>query len=168
MRRALTTLVPIVLLAVPAAAEEVASVGFGAGIFDTAAWFDDAGEFDAVEAGVVVRGATRWALGIGPVAGISANDDGAYWIYGGARRPFRLDRCWHVGPTFAAAYYEPGDGKDLGHELEFRSGLEIFCLGGSGRAFGFEFYHLSNASISDVNPGSNSLWFYFSVPLGGR
>jgi hypothetical protein len=117
---------------------------------------------------VQVRGATSWPLGLGPLAGLSGTDDGALWAYVGARRPFRLDRCWHVGPTFAAAYYEPGDGKDLGHELEFRSGLEIFCLGGTGRAFGFEFYHLSNASISDVNPGSNSLWFYFSVPLGGR
>lgn len=156
----------LVLLPAVAAAEEDASVGFGAGIFDTAAWFDDAGDFDSIEAGVQLRGATSWALGIGPLAGVSANDDGAIWVYLGARRPFRLGSCWNAGPTFAAAYYEPGDGKDLGHELEFRSGLEVYCRGARGRSFGLEFYHLSNASISDVNPGSNSLWLVYSVPLG--
>jgi lipid A 3-O-deacylase len=154
------------LLPGAAAAAEAASVGFGAGIFDTAAWTDDKGDFDAIEAGVVLRGATDWALGIGPMAGVSANDDGAIWVYGGARRPFHLGSCWQAGPTFAAVYYEQGDSKNLGNELEFRSGLEIYCRATSGRALGIEFYHMSNAGISDVNPGANSLWIVYSVPLG--
>ena len=29
---------------------------------------------------------------------------------------------------------------------------------------GFEVYHMSNASMSDLNPGANSFWVVFSVP----
>jgi hypothetical protein len=136
-----------------------------AGIFDTAAWFEDRGEFDSVEAGVALHGPRR-AWGITPMGGISANDDGAFWIHLGVGRPFDFGQCWSVTPNFAAAYYEQGDGKDLGHELEFRSGLALSCRRPSGRAVGAEIYHLSNASISDVNPGSNSLVVTYAIPLG--
>lgn len=166
MRRFARVVCALLLLPAVAATADEATLGFGAGIFDTAAWFEDAGDFDAIEAGVVLRGATGWALGLGPMAGISANEDGAVWLYAGARRPFGLGGCWQLGPTLAAAYYEPGDSKDLGHELEFRTGLEVLCRGAGGRALGLEFYHLSNATLSDVNPGSNSLWIVYSVPIG--
>lgn len=170
MRRMTCAVLALGLLVGPAArsagAQEGTVVGVGAGIFDTAAWFDDKGDFDAIEAGVVLRWPTKWPLGIGPMAGVSATTDSAWWLYYGARRPFRLGSCWDAGPTFAFTFYQEGDGKDLGHEIEFRSGLEINCKRPGGSSFGIEFYHLSNASISDLNPGSNSLWFVYAVPLG--
>lgn len=152
--------------AVPATAQDSTELLVGAGVFDVAAATDE-GDFDAIEAGLQIRWPTDWAWGIGPMAGVSANDDGAWWTYLGARRPFALgNSCWNAGLTFAVTYYEQGDSKDLGNELEFRSGLEFFCRRAGGGSTGFEFYHLSNASISDVNPGENSLWIYYSVPLG--
>jgi hypothetical protein len=166
MRRAILLALLILFSPWSIQAEEGFSLGIGAGLFDTAAWFDDVGDFDSVEAGVQLRWPTTGSWGIGAMAGISANEDSAFWAYLGARRPFRLGSCWNAGPTFAVTYYEQGDGKDLGHELEFRSGLEVFCRWGSGSSLGLEFYHLSNASISDVNPGSNSLWVVYSFPLG--
>ena len=161
----LATCLVLGLVTEPVGSQEANTLGFGAGIFDTAA-FTDEGDFDAYEAGLVLRGPTTFAWGIGPMAGVSANDDGAWWVYFGARRPFRLGKCWEAGPTFGAAYYEEGDSKDLGHAVEFRSGLEVSCRRPRGVTVGFEFYHLSNAGLSDTNPGINSLWFVYSVPLG--
>ena len=96
-----------------AGGQESSTLGFGAGIFDTSAFIDD-GDFDAFEAGLVWRGPRAFAWGIGPMAGVSANEDGAWWVYLGARRPFHLVGCWEAGLTFGPAYYEQGDGKDLG------------------------------------------------------
>lgn len=147
------------------AAQEFSTVGFGAGIFDTAA-FTDEGDFDALEAGLVWHGPATHAWGLGPMAGISGNEDGAWWVYLGARRPFRLRGCWEVGLNFGPAYYEQGDSKELGNDVEFRSGLELTCRRSGGSAIGMEFYHLSNAGLAETNPGINSLWVVFSVPLG--
>jgi lipid A 3-O-deacylase len=165
MRRSLLGFLALALAALPTLAQEGFVLGVGGGIFDTAAWTQDKGDYDALEAGLVLRWPTRWTWGIGPMAGLSATDDGSAWVYLGARRPFRLGGCWQAGPTFAVSYYDQGDGKDLGHEIEFRSGLEVTCVRASGRSLGVEFYHQSNAGLADVNPGSNSLWVVYGLPL---
>ncbi|MCD4748247.1 MAG: acyloxyacyl hydrolase [Thermoanaerobaculales bacterium] len=167
MRRVLVLLLLLPWVAPLAAnAEDRLSLGLNVGIFDTAAWLDDKGDFDAIEGGLTLRWPATLVWGIGPMAGISANDDGAFWLYAGLRRPFSLGGGWSVAPNLAVSLYEEGDGKDLGHVVEFRSGLELAFTCRSGSAVGLEFYHLSNASISDVNPGSNSLVVFYSRPLG--
>jgi hypothetical protein len=99
------------------------------------------------------------------MAGVSATEDGSAWVYAGLGYDFELSPRWVLTPSFAASLYDEGsEGKDLGHAIEFRSGLEISCrlgkddgAGPAGPRLGLLFYHLSNGSISDVNPGSNSL-----------
>ncbi len=168
MRRVVPLLTLFLLLPalLPSGAEAQGgtSVVVSAGIFDTAAWFEDRGKFDSVEAGVALHGPSQ-VWGLVPMGGISANDDGAFWAHLGVGRPFG-GRAWSVTPSFAVAYYEQGDGKDLGNELEFRSGLAVARRGANGRSIGAEIYHLSNASISDVNPGSNSFVVTYAIPLG--
>jgi lipid A 3-O-deacylase len=166
MRLSLLGLLLLALTPLPIVAQEGFVLGLGAGIFDTAAWTDDKGDFDALEAGAVLRWPTTGTWGIGAMVGISGTDDGSAWAYFGARRPFRLGSCWQTAPAFAVAYYDQGDGKNLGHDIEFRSGLEVSCVRSSGRSLGIEFYHLSNAGLADVNPGSNSLWVVYGLPLG--
>ncbi|MDH3403568.1 MAG: acyloxyacyl hydrolase [Acidobacteriota bacterium] len=166
MRRVPRISALLLLLPLAAArAQDAPTLVLSAGVFDTAAWTGDKGDFEAIEAGVALHGTPR-VWGVGPWGGIAANDDGAFWISLGVRRPFALRRCWHAGPAWAVAYYDRGDGKDLGHEIEFHTGLEIFCRGDSGRSLGIEFYHLSNAGLSDVNPGVNSLVVTYGIPLG--
>lgn len=167
MRRVVLLVVLVLYLPVASRAEDEFSFGVGAGLFDTAAWFENKGDFDALEAGIVLRWPTHGLWGIGPMAGLSVTDDSAFWGYFGGRRPFGLGGCVTVSPSFSVTYYEQGDGKDLGSELEFRSGLEVACRRANGSSLGVEFYHLSNASISNVNPGSNSLWVIYTVPFGG-
>ncbi len=167
MRRFLLPSIALCLLAPTVGAADEPAIALAAGLFDTAAWFDDKGDFDAVEAGIEWRGRPRTGLGIRPVVGASATDDAAVWAYVGGRRPFPLGRRWQVAIGFAAVAYERGDGKDLGSELQFRSAIDLSFGGAGGRRLGLEFYHLSNASTARVNPGSNSLRLVYAVPLGG-
>jgi hypothetical protein len=89
------------------------------------------------------------------------------WVYLGLRRPFALGVSrWRLLPTFAVAAYDKGESKELGQTLEFRSGLELHYAFQSRQRLGLHFYHLSNASLSDVNPGSNSLVLVWTVPIG--
>ena len=48
-----------------------------------------------------------------------------------------------------------GDSKDLGYNLEFRSQIEFSYKLKSSR-IGFNLNHISNASIGDTNPGTES------------
>ena len=57
-------------------------------------------------------------------------------------------------PSFGAGYYNDGDGKKLGHELEFRTTFEISYELKNKNRIGFSFGHISNAKIGDKNPGA--------------
>ena len=100
-----------------------------------------------------------------PMVGGMATVCGAFYLYGG----FGLDWvfCDHFlfSPNFAAGYYHQGGGKDLGYELEFRSGIEaayIFC---NQSRLGLHFYHISNASLRRKNPGEESLVLFYAIPI---
>lgn len=120
--------------------------------------FDIGQSEKATEAGIEARFASRRILKLDlvPIVGFSANEDGAFWGYAGFRWEVPLGEKWQLAPTFSTALYEEGDSKDLGHTLEFRSGIEIARRFPKGR-LGLLLYHLSNASISDHNPGEESL-----------
>ena len=64
-------------------------------------------------------------------------------------------------PSFAPGLYSKGDGKDLGHILEFKSELQISVDYISNSQLGFSYNHLSNASLGSKNPGANSYMFNF-------
>ena len=69
-------------------------------------------------------------------------------------------------PSLAAGLYEDGDGKDLGHIVEFRSSLELAYRFDNRARLGLSFYHLSNASLDDNNPGTEVFSLNYSIPLG--
>ena len=65
-------------------------------------------------------------------------------------------------PSFTPGLYGQGDGKDLGHVLEFKSELQMSLDLSKNSEFGFSYNHISNASLGDKNPGANSYMFNFS------
>ena len=67
----------------------------------------------------------------------------------------------NITPSFAPGYYNEGDGKDLGHALEFKSEVQLSLDMPKNSQFGFSYNHLSNASLGDKNPGANSYMFNF-------
>ena len=67
----------------------------------------------------------------------------------------------NITPSFTPGLYHEGDGKDLGHMLEFKSEVQLSFDLSKNTELGFSYNHLSNASLGDKNPGANSYMFNF-------
>ena len=93
---------------------------------------------------------------IHPFVGVMGTSDSAVYGYGGIAFDWKLGKFVFT-PSFAAGAYSDGDGKDLGHVIEFRSALEVAYEFENRHRLGLIFYHLSNASIGDSNPGTEVL-----------
>ena len=68
-------------------------------------------------------------------------------------------------PGFGGGYYNAASGLDLGFDAEFRSSLELSRRFRNGSRLGFVFAHVSNGSLGDKNPGSETLGLNCAVPL---
>ena len=104
---------------------------------------------------------------IKPVVGIFGTSDGAVYGYGGFGIDLYFGKCKCVifTPDFAVGYFDKGDGKDLGNEVEFRSGGEISYRFKDRSRIGIAIHHLSNASLSGSNPGEESFMANYSIPI---
>jgi lipid A 3-O-deacylase len=97
---------------------------------------------------------------ISPITGGFVTENSAVYIYTGFE--------WNVDmggltftPSFASGLYHKGDGKDLGHVLEFKSEIQFSYASSKNSKIGVSYNHVSNASIGDKNPGANSFMFNF-------
>ncbi len=119
-------------------------------------------DFETVEVGVEHRFGADWCHGMGPHVGAFVTPDESFFLYAGTDQRFNFGRAWFVDLVTSVGFYEEGDGKDIGGELEFRSGLSVGrrLRGGSRVSFGF--FHLSNSSYYRRNPGVNSLLLRWS------
>ena len=95
-----------------------------------------------------------------PLTGAFMTSDSSVYLYTGIEGQYGIGPL-KILPSFAPGYYEKGDGKDLGHVLEFKSELQISLDMSESSQFGFSYNHISNASIGDKNPGANSYMFNF-------
>ena len=118
--------------------------------------------FETVEVGLDYRFPTDWCLGLGPNVGAFVTADESFYVYAGTDQRINLGRSWFIDVITSVGFYEEGDGKDIGGELEFRSGIAVGrrLRGGSRVSFGF--FHLSNSSYYRRNPGVNSLLLRWS------
>ena len=96
-----------------------------------------------------------------PVSGVMITDDEAVYVYTGYQMNQKSDYLT-ISPSFAVGYYDEGDGKDLGHEIEFRTQIQLLFEISSNSELGFSYNHISNASLGDKNPGANSYMFNFA------
>lgn len=100
-----------------------------------------------------------------PAVGATFHENGAYYVYAEARREFRLSNRWLFIPSLAAGILKEGQRLDLGHDLEFRSGLELARRFDNEWRVGLALFHLSNGGISDDNPRTEVLAKTLSIPL---
>ena len=97
---------------------------------------------------------------ISPITGGFMTENSAAYIYTGFEWNIDMGALTFT-PSFAPGLYHEGDGKDLGHVLEFKSEVQVsFDLSQSSK-LGFSYNHVSNASLGDKNPGANSYMFNF-------
>ena len=101
-----------------------------------------------------------------PFVGAMTTTDFAFYGYGGVYVDVFLGRRFVVTPNFAAGYYHDGNGRDLGYGLEFRSAIDVAYRFDDRTRLGLSFYHISNASLGDKNPGTEVLSVVYSIPLG--
>ncbi|HEX7046134.1 MAG TPA: acyloxyacyl hydrolase [Gammaproteobacteria bacterium] len=126
--------------------------------------FDDIGEPLIASAEYRFSDVTDWQLV--PAAGISAAENGAYFVYADLHYEVRLGEHWILSPSFGVGRFGGSDEIDLGHLVEFRSGLEIRWQFDNGYSLGLALHHFSNGGISERNPGIEELALTLHVPLG--
>ena len=97
---------------------------------------------------------------LSPITGGFVTENQALYAYTGVEWNFDLGPI-NFTPSFAPGLYGEGDGKDLGHILEFKSELQASFNFSENSQLGMSYNHISNASLGDKNPGANSYMFNF-------
>ena len=97
---------------------------------------------------------------LSPITGALITADNAIYFYTGVQAQYKVGSL-NITPSFTPGYYNQGDGKDLGHALEFKSEVQLSLDLPRNSQFGFSYNHLSNASLGEKNPGANSYMFNF-------
>ena len=97
---------------------------------------------------------------ISPVTGFLITGDSATYLYTGIQAEYNIGKI-NLTPSFTPGLYGQGDGKDLGHLVEFKSEVQLSFDLLKNSELGFSYNHISNASLGDKNPGANSYMFNF-------
>ena len=98
---------------------------------------------------------------VSPITGGFVTENSAAYVYTGIEWNVDMSEKVSFTPSFAPGLYHEGDGKDLGHVLEFKSEVQLSYAASDNTSFGVSYNHVSNASLGDKNPGANSYMFNF-------
>jgi lipid A 3-O-deacylase len=114
---------------------------------------------------IQIRSPWRWSV-IRPIAGVLTSSTGGAYIYSGVAAEVPLPGGLRLTPGFAPGVVLATGDRDLGSPIEFRSSIELsFAPAGSLR-LGLGLTHISNARLSQHNPGVELLTFSVAVPSG--
>ena len=98
---------------------------------------------------------------IAPVSGAFVTGKNSLYFYTGIEGQYNLGPI-NISPSFTPGYYDKGNGKDLGSELEFKSevkiGFDIF----KNSNLGYSYSHISNNDWGSTNPGTDNQQLTFS------
>ena len=97
---------------------------------------------------------------LSPITGALITADNASYFYTGVQANYTIGSL-NFTPSFTPGYYNKGNGKDLGHALEFKSEVQLSLDLPRESQLGISYNHLSNASLGKKNPGANSYMFNF-------
>ena len=97
---------------------------------------------------------------ISPITGGFITENSAVYVYTGFEWNVDMGALTFT-PSFAPGLYHKGDGKDLGHVLEFKSEVQLSYELSNSSSLGISYNHVSNASLGDKNPGANSYMFNY-------
>jgi lipid A 3-O-deacylase len=153
-----TTLCLMAFIAAPASADDPDFLAVSAGIHD----FHD--NRTAAEGRIEYRSDIELSV-FRPFTGFMMTNDSAMYGYGGVFMDLFFGRRLVLQPSFAVGAYAKGSGKDLGHWIEFRSQLELAWRFDDRSRLGLSVNHISNASLSDNNPGTESVVLTYALPF---
>jgi lipid A 3-O-deacylase len=72
---------------------------------------------------------------------------------------------WVLTPNGAAGYYQRGTGTPLGSWWEYKTGIELDYKFADLTRLGIAIHHISNAGITQINPGEQQIELVYSLPL---
>ena len=106
-----------------------------------------------------------------PFFGIEYTSDSATYFLSGIYVEDNLGQLFegrksnlYFTPSFGAGIYDDGSGKKLGNTLQFRTSFEVSYELKNKNRIGISFSHISNANLSDKNPGVEILSFSYHIP----
>ena len=94
-----------------------------------------------------------------PITGGFVTENSAAYVYTGVEWNYAMSEKLKFTPSFTPGIYYEGDGKDLGHALEFKTEVQLSYSISKSTNLGMSYNHISNASLGDKNPGANSYMF---------
>jgi lipid A 3-O-deacylase len=97
---------------------------------------------------------------LSPITGGFLTENSATYVYTGVEWNLDLGPL-NFTPSFAPGLYGEGNGKNLGHVLEFKSEVQASYNFSETSSLGMSYNHISNASLGTKNPGANSYMFNF-------
>ena len=97
---------------------------------------------------------------LSPITGGMLTADNAVYLYTGVQADYDIGLL-KLTPSFTPGIYNQGNGKDLGHIIEFKSEIRLSMDLSKNRMYGMSYNHISNASLGSKNPGANSYMFNF-------
>ena len=148
-----------------------ATVGAAVAEDDVGRVFGGVGIFDILDEDTVPAFEAQWIPGVryfdfvAPFVGGFVTTDGAVYGGFGLGAELVLDDRYVFMPFTGVGLFEDGGGKDLGSVVEFRSGVDLGYRFDYGGQISVTFTHISNAGISDRNPGTELLMFRYGFPL---
>ena len=142
----------------PVAAVPMINLTFGkVGVFDD--------EFKADRFGIEYRFRPLGKWNLIPAIGYAFSENDDSFFYTDLRYDYWLSNRWVLIPSLGAGVFTNGTKLDLGNDIEFRSGLELAYRFNTDYRIGVALFHLSNAGISNNNPGTEALVLSLSIPL---
>lgn len=143
-----------------AAAADPSFLTFSGGYFDVIHHGDS-----AAVGGVEWMSSWRMLWILQPMIGGMATTDGGVYGYAGFGTDIFFGNRWVLTPSVAVGAFDEGGGKDLGNTVEFRTAVTFAYRFDDRSRLGLRFYHMSNAGLSDTNPGVEVLDLTYSIPL---
>ena len=104
---------------------------------------------------------SKWDLV--PAFGYLNSDAGAEYSYADIKYTFALNDHWGLLISTGMGFFDDGDLLDLGHTVEFRSGIEFFYQFNSRHRLGVAGHHFSNSRLSNRNPGTESVTMAYTI-----
>jgi hypothetical protein len=130
-----------------------------------AGWYDFNDDRDAVDFRVEYRSDLKMLGFLKPWVGFEFTTDRAAYGVAGILTDVYFGRRLVLTPSFGIGAYADGDGKDLGHTVEFRSQLELGYRFDDWSRIALAVSHISNASLGDDNPGTEIATVYYHIPI---
>lgn len=121
--------------------------------------------------GAEYRSAQRWTyLDLRPFGGLMRTRKQSHLAYAGIARESKFSTAetgFFLAIDLAIGFYRHGGRSDvdLGFPVQLRTGASLRYRFQDGTRLGLAFHHMSNASMSRTNPGTETISLTYALPL---